>query len=362
MLRFGHTADTTNGLDFKALVHAFTQLHKDLCTGTVPAGADSLLHQQEHRSGIILGQVVRQIPLILAHPNADHAVIIGIAHAFQFSFHGTDGFRLTVGKLDQYKRTDGLTQFFVPGSNRLALGISKIQETIIVIADLHAVHQPLIHIEGLGDQTGIDNIHLVNFKILIPLILHCGSTDTDDIPGGESINDGLCLCGVVGMFLVDDDDEFCSCPVCFRNAVKEVLPLAVPDGGIAFLRYQLPVDEGGAFSIEAILEGIKQVLGIAVGCEFAHLLAALFFQITFAGAQPDEGGTAVDLGQIFLDEVDQDDGLTGAGGRFHDDGLLGTAVRYDIQQLDDGLFLKIKQIDVDAAYHVSPTSFSSKLK
>ena len=99
-----------------------------------------------------------------------------------------------------------------------------------------------------------------------------------------------------------------------------------------------------------------------MGCEFAHLLAALFFQITLAGTQPDEGGAAVDLGQVFFNEIDQDDRLTGAGGRFHDDGLLGTAVRYDIQQLNNRLFLKIKQIDVDTVYHVSPTSFSSKLK
>ena len=99
-----------------------------------------------------------------------------------------------------------------------------------------------------------------------------------------------------------------------------------------------------------------------MGCELAHLLAALFFQITLAGTQPDEGGAAVDLGQVFFGEVDQDDGLTGAGGRFYDDGLLGTAVGYDIQQFDDCLFLKIKQINDDAVYHVSPTSFSSKLK
>ena len=99
-----------------------------------------------------------------------------------------------------------------------------------------------------------------------------------------------------------------------------------------------------------------------MGCELAHLLAALFFQITLAGAQPDKGGAAVDLGQEFFNEIDQDDGLSGAGGRFYNDGLLGTAVGYDIQQLDDGLFLKVKQIDVNTVYHVSPTSFSSKLK
>ena len=105
------------------------------------------------------------------------------------------------------------------------------------------------------------------------------------------------------MFLVDDDDEFCSCPVGFRNAVKEILPLTIPDGGIALLRHQLPVDEGGAFGIKAILKGIEQVLGIAVGRELAHLLAALFFQITLTGAQPNEGGSTVDLGQIFFDET-----------------------------------------------------------
>ena len=99
-----------------------------------------------------------------------------------------------------------------------------------------------------------------------------------------------------------------------------------------------------------------------MGSELPHLLTALFFQITLTGTQPDEGSMAVDLGKIFFDEVDQDDGLAGAGWRFYDDGLLGSAVRHDVQQLDDSLFLKIKQVDVDSVYHVSPTSFSSKLK
>ena len=164
------------------------------------------------------------------------------------------------------------------------------------------------------------------------------------------------------MFLVDDDDKFRSCPVCFRNPVKEVLPLAVPDGSVAFLSHQFPIDECGAFGIETILEGIEQILSIAVGRKFTHLLAALFFQITLAGAQPDKGGAAIDLGQVFFDKIDQNDGLTGAGGRFHNNGLLGSAVGHNIHQLDDRLFLKIKQIDVDTVYHVSPTSFSSKLK
>ena len=72
-----------------------------------------------------------------------------------------------------------------------------------------------------------------------------------------------------------------------------------------------------------------------MGCELAHLLAALFLQITLTGAQPDKGGAAVDLGQVFFDKIDQNDGLTRAGRRLDNDGLLGSTVGHDIHQLDD---------------------------
>ena len=59
------------------------------------------------------------------------------------------------------------------------------------------------------------------------------------------------------MFLVDDDDKFRSRSMCFRNAVEEVLSLTVPDGSVAFLGHQFPVDKSGAFSRESVLERIK---------------------------------------------------------------------------------------------------------
>ena len=91
------------------------------------------------------------------------------------------------------------------------------------------------------------------------------------------------------MLLVNDDDECDTLAVGISNAVKQILAFTVPDGGVTLFCNKLPVDEGGAFRFKAILECIKQILRIQVRSEFPHFLAALFFQITFARAKPDEG-------------------------------------------------------------------------
>ncbi len=96
--------------------------------------------------------------------------------------------------------------------------------------------------------------------------------------------------------------------------------------------------------------------------DFEHFLAALFLQIALAGAEPDNGGIGIDLIQILVHKADQDNRLAGAGRRFYHDGLFAAAVRSQIQQLHDRLFLKIKQVERESRYHVSPTSLSSKLK
>ena len=87
------------------------------------------------------------------------------------------------------------------------------------------------------------------------------------------------------------------------NAVKQILAFTVPDGRVALFGDKFPVDESCAFRLKAILESIEQILRIQVWSELPHFLAALFFQIALAGAEPDEGRIGVDLVQIFIHKI-----------------------------------------------------------
>ena len=178
-----HSADTTDGLDFKVLAHTFTQLHENFGTGTIPSCADGLFHEKEHGLCIVLGQIVWEVFFILAHPLADHAVVVGVAHRFQLALHGHDGFRLTVRELNQHQRTDILTNGLIVCADGFALGISEVEETIVIVIDFHALRDTLVHIESLSNQSGIDNIQLVNLKIFVTLILLGSGTDTHDFLG-----------------------------------------------------------------------------------------------------------------------------------------------------------------------------------
>ena len=100
MLGLWHAANAAYGLDFKLLAHALAQLHEYFCAGTIPAGADGLLHEKEYRCAVVFGQVFRQIALVLAHPDADHTIVVRIAHGFQLALHSADRFRLAIGELD----------------------------------------------------------------------------------------------------------------------------------------------------------------------------------------------------------------------------------------------------------------------
>ena len=146
-----HSADTTDGLDFKILAHTFTQLHENLGTGTIPSCADGLFHEQEHGLCIILGQIVREVFFVLTHPFADHAVVVGVAHRFQLALHGHDGFRLAVRELNQHQRTDIFANGLIMCADGFALGISEVEQIIVVIGDFHTVCYTLIHIESLGN-------------------------------------------------------------------------------------------------------------------------------------------------------------------------------------------------------------------
>ena len=126
------------------------------------------------------------------------------------------------------------------------------------------------------------------------------------------------------------------------NAVKQILALTVPDGRVALFGDKFPVDESGAFRLKAILEGIEQILRIQVWSEFTHFLAALFFQITLAGTEPNEGRIGINLVQIFIHKINQHDGFAGACGSLHDDSLLTAAISAEVEKLDDGLLLKIE--------------------
>ena len=48
------------------------------------------------------------------------------------------------------------------------------------------------------------------------------------------------------------------------------------------------IDESGAFCREAVPKRIKQILRGPMRSDLHHLLTALFFQITLAGAEPDD--------------------------------------------------------------------------
>ena len=164
------------------------------------------------------------------------------------------------------------------------------------------------------------------------------------------------------MFLIDDNDKLNTGTVSISDAVKKIFSLAVTNGGVTFLGNKLPVDEGRAFSFKAVLQRVEQILCMTMGSKLTHFLSALFFQIALARTKPDKRSSAVDLGQILLNKVDENNRLTGAGGRLHGNCLFGSAIGHNVQQLDNCLFLKIEKVDCNAVYHVSPTSFSSKLK
>ena len=144
------------------------------------------------------------------------------------------------------------------------------------------------------------------------------------------------------MLLVNDDNEGDTLAVGIGNAVKQILAFTVPNGRVALFGDKFPVDESGTFRLKAILEGIEQILRIQVRSEFPHFLAALFFQIALAGAEPDEGRIGIDLVQIFIHKINQHDGFAGACGCLHDNGLLAAAISAEVEKLDDGLLLKIE--------------------
>ena len=337
-----HSADTTDGLDFKVLAHAFTQLHENLGTGTIPSCADGLFHEQEHGLCIILGQIVREVFFVLAHPFADHAVVVGVSHRFQLALHGHNGFRLAIWELNQHQRTDVFADGLIMCADGFALGIGEVEQIIVVIGDFHTVRDTLIHIESLGNQASVDDIEFVNLEIFVPLVLFGGGADTHDVLCRERINDGTGLGGIVGMLLVNDDDECDTLAVGIGNAVKQIFALTVPDGRVALFGDKFPVDESCAFRLKAILESIEQILRIQVWSELPHFLAALFFQIALTGTEPDEGRIGIDLVQIFIHKINQHDGFAGACGSLHDDGLLAAAIHAEVEKLDDGLLLKIE--------------------
>ena len=90
------------------------------------------------------------------------------------------------------------------------------------------------------------------------------------------------------MLLIDNDNEIHTATVRLGNAVIQIFTFTVFDGGIAFFRNKLPVDESGAFCREAVPKRIKQILRGPMRSDLHHLLTALFFQITLAGAEPDD--------------------------------------------------------------------------
>ena len=100
MLCFGHSANTTNRLNFKALAHTFTELDENFRPGTIPTRTDSLFHQKKNRSGIVICKIVGQILFVFAHPLGYHTVVVCIAHRLQFFLNGYNSFGLCVRELN----------------------------------------------------------------------------------------------------------------------------------------------------------------------------------------------------------------------------------------------------------------------
>ena len=145
-------------------------------------------------------------------------------------FHSHDGFRLTVRELNQHQRTDIFANGLIVCADGFALGIGEVEQIIVVIGDFHTVRDTLIHIEGLGNQASVDNIQFINLEIFVAFVLFGGGADTHDVLCRERINDGTSLGGIVGMLLVNDDDECDTLAVGISNAVKQILALTVPVG------------------------------------------------------------------------------------------------------------------------------------
>ena len=148
---------------------------------------------------------------------------------------------------------DGL----VAGSDGFALCIGKVKQIIVIICDFKIIGYALIDIQCLRNQADTNNIHLINLKKFIAFIFGSSSADAYDIFGSERINDRPCFGCIIGMLLINNDNELHAAAVRFRNTVKQVFAFTVTDSRIAFLRDKFPIDESCAAWCKAVLHGVK---------------------------------------------------------------------------------------------------------
>ena len=342
MLCLWHTTNSANGLNLKALAHAFSQFDENLGTRAVPAGADGLFHKKKHRDSIILGQIVRQVLFIFTHPLADHAIIVGVAHRLQFLLYGSNGLWLSVRELYKHERTDIFTDFFISASDSFPFCICKVEQIIVIIGNFCVVSHAFIDVKSLGNKACTDNIYFIDFKELVSLIFNSSSTDTNNVLGRKSIDDSLCLGSVVGVLLINNDDKFHTGTMCISNTIKEILTLTITNGCVTTFCYKFPVDECCAAGCKSIQQCIEQILCCSARSERHHFLTALFLKITLAGAEPDKSSISTHVGKVGIHIIDEDDGFTGTGRRFHNNCLFTVFLGSKVNQLDNGLFLKIK--------------------
>lgn len=149
MLCLWYTTNSADGLNLKALAHAFSQFDENLGTRAVPAGADGLFHKKKHRDSISHGQIVWQVLFIFTHPLADHAIIVGVPHRLQFLLYSDNGLWLSVRELYKNERADIFTDFLISASDSFPFCICKVEQIIVIIGNFCVVSHAYFSVECL---------------------------------------------------------------------------------------------------------------------------------------------------------------------------------------------------------------------
>ena len=101
-----------------------------------------------------------------------------------------------------------------------AFFIGKIEQTIVIVANLHTFGNAFVYIKSFCNQPCVYDIDFVDFKIFKAFVFDSSSTYANNIFCRKGINNGFRLCGVVGMLLVDNNDKFGIITMSLGNAVK----------------------------------------------------------------------------------------------------------------------------------------------
>ena len=90
------------------------------------------------------------------------------------------------------------------------------------------------------------------------------------------------------------------------------------------------------------MQGVKEILRMAVRRKFTHLLTALLLKVALARTEPNESSVAVNFSKVFLDKINKNNRFTRSCGGFYGNRLLAVAVGNEVYELEYSFFLKIK--------------------